>query len=91
VRNPEQTGAALSATRLVPIAAAAVRVGRSPWTLRRWYRAGVLPVVSAGGQMSVPESFLVMVETSPRPGCAGVLEDIAAEWFAANSAAQVPA
>jgi hypothetical protein len=82
----------LSTSKLTPIAAAATRLGRSSWTLKRWYRAGILPVVSAQGQMSVPESFLIAVEMSPQPGRAGVLEDIAAEWFAANSAAaQVPA
>ena len=82
----EHPGAALNASGLAPIADAARRLGRSPWTLKRWYRKGNLPVVISEGQWSVPESFLAMVAASPQPGHAGVLEDIAAEWFAANSA-----
>ena len=83
-----QAGAALSSTGLAPITEAAKRLGRSPWTLKRWYRKGNLPVVISEGQWSVPESFLAMVASSPQPGRAGVLEDIAADWFAANSASE---
>ena len=85
----EQTGAALNGTGLVPIADAATRLGRSPWTLKRWYRDRNLPVVICQDRWSVPESFLVMVERSPKPGCAGVLEEIAAEWFARYAPADV--
>lgn len=89
--SPGQSGAAVSTAeqrstdKLAPIADAAEHFRRSVWTLKRWYRKGHLPVVISGGNWFVPESFLAMVDASPRPGCAGVLEDIAAEWFAARS------
>jgi hypothetical protein len=81
----------LDATGLAPITVAARRLGRSPWTLKRWYRKGNLPVVISEGQWSVPESFLAMVDASPRPGQAGVIEDIAAAWFAAHTAPEAAA
>jgi len=87
----EHTGAALSASRLVPITAAAKRLGRSPWTLKRWYHNGVLPVVISADRWFVPESFLIMVATSPQPKRAGVLEEIAADWFALHSASAAEA
>jgi hypothetical protein len=76
----------LSTTGLVPIAAASRRLGRTPWTLKRWYREGILPVVISQEHWFVPESFLAMVDASPQPKRAGQLEDIAAEWFATYSA-----
>lgn len=84
--TPGHTGGALSTTGLVPISTAARRLGRSPWTLKRWYREGHLPVVISAEHWFVPESFLSMVDASPRPKRAGLLEDIAAEWFATYSA-----
>jgi len=78
----------LSTSGLAPIADAAERLGRSPWTLKRWHRKGHLPVVIAERQWFVPESFLAMVAASPQPKQAGMLEDIAADWFAAHSAKQ---
>jgi len=79
----------LSTSGLAPIADAAKRLGRSPWTLKRWYRKGHLPVVISQEQWFVPESFLAMVDASPQPGRAGVLEEIAADWFAAHSPERV--
>jgi hypothetical protein len=76
----------LSTSGLVPITTAASRLGRTPWTLKRWYREGHLPVVISAERWFVPESFLAMVDASPRPKHAGQLEDIAAEWFATYSA-----
>jgi predicted site-specific integrase-resolvase len=75
----------LSGCGLVPITAAAKRLGRSPWTLKRWYREGLLPAVISQDRWSVPESFLAAMEASPRPRRAGVLEEVAAAWFASNS------
>jgi hypothetical protein len=77
----------VSGSGLVPIADAAKHFRRSTWTLKRWYRDEVLPVVIIQGQWFVPESFLAMVTVSPQPGRAGQMKDIAAEWFAANSPA----
>lgn len=77
----------MATSDLVPIGAAARRLGRSPWTLKRWYAKELLPVVIIQGQWHVPESFLAMVAASPRPGRAGDMKTIAAEWFAANSPA----
>ena len=77
---------------LLPIVDAARSLGRSVWTLKRLYKAGHLPVVIIGEQWLVPESFVAMVLTSPQPGRAAVLEDVADHWFAVNSATEaVPA
>jgi len=81
----------VSTSGLVPIAEAAEVFGRSAWTLKRWYAKELLPVVIITGQWYVPASFLAMVTTSPRPGRAGVLKDVAAEWFAANAPAPATA
>ena len=75
----------MAPSALVPIAKAAPRLGRSIWTLKRWHRRGLLPVVIIQGQWHVPESFLVMVAASPQPGQAGDMQAIATAWFAANS------
>jgi hypothetical protein len=69
--------------RMVPIAAAAERLGRSVHTLKRMFRKGLLPVRLCGGDWLVYESFLEAVLARPRPGEARRVEDIAAEWFAA--------
>lgn len=77
----------MSGSGLVRLQKAAARVDYSVWTLRRWHAQGLLPLVKTGTGQCVPESFLLMLERSPRPGRAGRLEEIAAEWFALNSAA----
>lgn len=71
---------------LLPIADAAQRLRQSPWTLKRMHKAGNLPAVISGGRWFVPESFVAAVFASPRPKQAGVIEQVAAEWFAARSA-----
>lgn len=71
---------------MIPIADAATRLGRSPWTLKRMFKDGHLPVVIMRSQWFVPESFIAAVLASPAPARAGVLEEIACGWFAAHSA-----
>jgi predicted DNA-binding transcriptional regulator AlpA len=69
--------------RLIPFPQAARRLGKTSETLRRWHDEGHLPaVVSPGGQLSTYESFINAVLASARPGQAGVIEDIARDWFA---------
>ena len=46
---------------------------------------GNLPAVIANSRWFVPESFVAMVLGSPRPGRAGVIEEVAADWFAAHT------
>lgn len=71
---------------LVPFPEAARRLGRSADTLRLWHDAGHCPaVVSPGGQWSTYASFIAAVLASARPGQAGQIEKIAAEWFAAHT------
>lgn len=73
--------------RLVPIAAAANRLGRSVWTLkRRLFPAGLLPVLISQGMWFVYESFIDDVLAPPRPGEMRTIEQVAADWFARNSA-----
>lgn len=50
---------------------------------------GHLPAVISGSRWFVPESFVTMVIRSPRPKQAGVIEEVAAEWFAANTSEAV--
>src|SRR5262249_18006282 len=72
--------------RLIPIGTAAPLLGYSADTLRRWHDEGHLPaVITPGGQWSVHESFISAVLASPRPGRAGVIEEIARDWFAAHA------
>jgi hypothetical protein len=78
-RSPQHTDELLS------IADAARRLGRTPWTLKRMHQAGNLPAVIMNGLWFVPASFVIMVLRSPRPGHAGVIEEIAREWFAAHT------
>ena len=80
---------ATHADELLPIGDAAQRLGRSPWTLKRMHKAGNLPAVISGRLWYVPASFVAMVHASPRPGRAGVLEEVAAEWFAAHASEAV--
>ncbi len=70
------------ADRLVPFSEAALRLGKTPDTLRRWHDEGHLPAVIMQGQWSTYESFIAAVLASARPGQAGVIEDIARAWFA---------
>ena len=76
-----------AADRLVPFSEAALRLGKTPDTLRRWHDEGHLPAVIAQGQWSTFESFIQAVLASARPGKAGVIEDIARAWFAGRGIA----
>jgi len=76
---------AQQADELLPIIDASQRLKISPWTLKRMHKAGNLPAVIANSRWFVPESFVVMVLGSPRPGRAGLIEEVAAEWFAAHT------
>jgi hypothetical protein len=71
-----------AADRLVPFSEAALCLGKTPDTLRRWHDEGHLPAVIMQGQWSTYESFITAVLASARPGQAGVIEDIARAWFA---------
>ena len=84
-----QQGAARHADKLLPIADASERLRISPWALKRMHKAGNLPAVIANKRWFVPESFVAMVLGSPRPGRAGVIEDIARDWFTAHTAEAV--
>lgn len=72
---------------LLPINDAAALLGRSIWTLKRIHRNGHLPVVMIGDQWLIPESFVALLLTSPQPGRAAVLEDVADRWFALHAEA----
>ena len=76
---------AQQADELLPIADASDRLKISPWTLKRMHARGNLPAVIANSRWFVPESFVAMVLGSPRPGRAGVIEEVAADWFAAHT------
>lgn len=76
---------------LLPINNAAGLLGRSIWTLKRLHHNGHLPVVMIGDQWLVPESFVAMVLTSPQPGRAAVLEEVADRWFALHSGTEAVA
>jgi hypothetical protein len=71
-----------AADRLVSFSEAALRLGKTPDTLRRWHDEGYLPAVIAQGQWSTHESFIDAVLRSARPGRPGRIEDVAASWFA---------
>jgi hypothetical protein len=84
---PER-GTLRNGERLVPIAVASDRLGRSVWTLkRRMFPRGLLPVVISEGKWLVYESFIEAVLVAPRPGEARRIEDVAAQWFAARASA----
>ena len=76
---------ARQADELLPILDASQRLKISPWTLKRMHAKGNLPAVIANSRWFVPESFVAMVLGSPRPGRAGVIEEVAADWFAAHT------
>jgi hypothetical protein len=88
-RTAESPGSARRSDSLLPIADASDRLKLSPWALKRMHKAGNLPAVIANSRWFVPESFVAMVLTSPRPGHAGCIEDIARDWFAAHTPAEV--
>jgi predicted site-specific integrase-resolvase len=79
------------ADRLVPIAEASARLRRSVWTLKRYFAKGWLPVVIAGANWFVPESFIEMLWASIRPGRAANFAEVAGAWFAANGYAEAVA
>lgn len=80
----EPQGGAQRSDKLLPIADAAERLQISPWALKRLHKAGHLPAVIANSRWFVPESFVAAVFASPRPKRAGVIEQVAVEWFAAH-------
>jgi hypothetical protein len=70
---------------LVPFPEAAIRLGRSPDTLRLWHDEGHMPaVVTPGGQWSTYESFIDAALASARPKRPGSIEETARDWFAAH-------
>ena len=72
--------------RLIPFRDASERLGYSADTLKRWHDEGHFPaVVSPGGQWSTYESFIEAVLASARPKQAGLIEQIARDWFAAHA------
>lgn len=72
--------------RLVPFGEASEQLGYSADTLRRWHDEGHMPaVVSPGGQWSTYGSFIQAVLASARPRQAGLIEQIARDWFAAHT------
>ena len=77
--------AKVSTDSLLPMAIASERLQLSPWALKRMHKAGHLPAVIANKRWFVPESFVTMVVRSPRPACAGVMEQVAADWFEAHT------
>ncbi len=86
-RNPVPT----CGDRLVPFSEAAPRLGKTADTLRKWHDEGHLPaVMSPGGQWSTYESFIDAVLASARPRRAGVIEQIARDWFAGRSSEALP-
>jgi excisionase family DNA binding protein len=73
------------ADRLIPIGEASRLLGYSTDTLRRWHDEGHMPaVITPGGQWSTYESFIAAVLASARPKQAGLIEEIARDWFAAH-------
>jgi hypothetical protein len=75
------------ADRLIPLAVASARLGYSVDTLQNWHDKGCMPaVIGPGGRWSTYESFVNAVLASARPRQAGVIEEIARDWFAANAA-----
>ena len=78
------------ADRLIPLAVASARLGYSVDTLQNWHDKGHMPaVIGPGGRWSTYESFVNAVLASARPGQAGVIEQIARDWFAAHAARSV--
>jgi hypothetical protein len=88
-KTAESQGNSPRSDSLLPIADASERLQISPWALKRMHKAGNLPAVIANSRWFVPESFVAMVLGSPRPGRAGVIEEVAAEWFAVHTSEAV--
>jgi hypothetical protein len=79
------------ADRLIPLAVASDRLGYSVDTLQNWHDRGHMPaVIGPGGRWSTYESFIDAVLASARPRQAGVIEEIARDWFAARYLAAHP-
>ena len=73
--------------RLIPLAVASDRLGYSVDTLQNWHEKGHMPaVIGPGGRWSTYESFVNAVFASARPRQAGVIEEIARDWFEAHAA-----
>jgi hypothetical protein len=86
IRPYRRNLAASRADRLIPLGVASKRLGRSPDTLRRWHGEGHMPaVIEPGGQWSTYESFIDAILASARPGQAGVIKEVARDWFAAHA------
>jgi hypothetical protein len=78
------------ADRLIPLAVASARLGYSVDTLQNWHDKGHMPaVIGPGGRWSTYESFVNAVIASARPRQAGVIEEIARDWFAAHAREEV--
>lgn len=76
-----------AADRLIALAIASSRLGYSVDTLQNWHDKGHMPaVIGPGGRWSTYESFVNAVLASARPRQAGVIEEIARDWFAAHAA-----
>jgi hypothetical protein len=74
------------ADRLIPLSVASTRLGYSTDTLQRWHDEGHMPaVIGPGRRWSTYESFINAVLASARPRRAGVIEEIARDWFAAHA------
>jgi hypothetical protein len=79
-----------SVDRLIPLAVASARLGYSVDTLQNWHDKGHMPaVIGPGGRWSTYESFVNAVLASARPRQAGVIEEIARDWFAEQTAGAV--
>ena len=89
-RSGQRSFALPHADRLIPLAVASARLGYSVDTLQNWHDKGHMPaVIGPGGRWSTYESFVSAVLASARPRQAGVIEEIARDWFAAHEARTV--
>jgi hypothetical protein len=80
------------ADRLIPLSIAATRLGYSTDTLRRWHDEGHMPaVIGPGGQWSTYESFIDAVLASARPKQAGLIDEIARQWFSVRLGSEAAA
>lgn len=89
-RSRRRSAVPRRADRLIPLSVASTRLGYSAETLQRWHDEGHMPaVIGPGGRWSTYESFIEAVLASARPRQAGVIEQIARDWFAAHVAGAV--
>lgn len=70
--------------RLMPLPAAARRLGWSADVVRDWVRDNSnIPVVrSPGGHISLYDSWVTSVLSSPRPGRQGDMDEVTTWWWA---------